>query len=550
MSARRRGVSLAAVQQRNERTSRRDARENQAWRASRLERLPRWWSRHVEREHERRGGLASADANRWLLDATEGARGKLALGMSDDDLRRMAAAMARDCAALSGRRSGRIEDVPHIYARLAAVARDYGVEPPPTGDWPACARLMCSQWWLRALRRALGRKCEGAAVRAGVVRRGLWPYVSQDGVERRAGQRRRAAASIEGAALVDLESAEEVSLQAAVESSVANPANRRSEMMVRIRGADELAEIDAHAVEFWTLTAPSRYHAQRVTGATAEANPRYCGAAPGEAQAYLRGVWARARAAWKRRALDVYGLRTAEPHHDGCPHWHIVIYGPARDVRYARRLLRVYALQADGDEPGARAARFRAMPLRGGQAGASYAAKYIAKNIDGAHLETERDSETGRKIPESARRVDAWKGVWGIRQFQFFGLPCVTIWRILRKLKDAVAGDKTPLERARRAADDGDWCGYCRAMRAGSIRLLREASNRLTRYGDKAADAIIGLADGGRRAWLDKKRWVLVWGRAAKKAALERAKAHSRASWMNTGLGFVVPWSGVNNCTP
>lgn len=146
------------------------------------------------------------------------------------------------------------------------------------------------------------------------------------------------------------------------------------------------------------MTAPSRFHAQRVLGATAEANPAYSGESPKEAQRHLSQVWAAARAAWARRGLQVYGLRTAEPHHDGCPHWHLVVYGEARALRYARRLLRVYALRVDGAEVGARKVRFKAMALSGGSAGASYAAKYIAKNEDVEPVADKPDADTDEGV--------------------------------------------------------------------------------------------------------------------------------------------------------
>jgi hypothetical protein len=155
--------------------------------------------------------------------------------------------------------------------------------------------------------------------------------------------------------------------------------------MVRIKGCDAIATENGDACEFWTLTAPSEYHAQRMAGKVAEVNPAYAGHSPRDGQRYLCRLWAQARAAWKRRGLRVFGLRTAEPHHDGCPHWHLIVYGPARDLRFARRLLRVYALRRGADDPGARAHRFTAMKLAGGAAGAAYAAKYIAKNINGSY---------------------------------------------------------------------------------------------------------------------------------------------------------------------
>ena len=549
MSARK-AINRALVVRALEVTAHQEAERERRWLCERLEMLPHYWSRYVQAEHARRGGLAAADANRYVLSVTDEAGGRLPLAVRDDELRSMAARMARDCLLLAGWHGG----VPSlaVFWRCADVARRVGVEPPKVcfdDPRPALRRLACSRWWLRALRRAAARRCEAAAVRGGLVRRGLWPYVSQDQLGRRASQKKKNEKAVEAAALVDLDSSEEIALQEVVAGSLANPENRRAEMMVRIRGADELAEIEGHRVEFWTITAPSRYHAQRVTGATAEPNPAYDGKTPREGQAYICSVWAKARAAWARRGLRVYGLRTAEPHHDGCPHWHVVVYGPGRDLRYARRLLRVYALRVDGDEPGARRNRFKAMPLQGGKAGASYAAKYIAKNIDGGGMDGQRDAETGRKVSESARRVDAWAAAWGIRQFQFFGFPAVGVWRALRRLREPVAAVATALERARAAADEADWCGFCRAMAAGAVRLMREPAQRMTAYGDRAADIVIGVMEGGRRALLGRKRWAICWGEKEKRAAVGRAKTAKNPGWVEVGMGFVFPWSGVNNCT-
>lgn len=541
------GRPLPLVQAAVEAVAYQEIERGRRWLQGRIEKLPFYWSRYVMAEHVRRGGLDAAEANRYVLDVTDEAGGRLPYAVRDDELKRMAASMARDCLLIAGwHGSG---DPLKTFWRCAEVAKRIGVEPPciyMDNPLPAIRRLMCARWWVRALRRVAARRCEGAAIRGALVRRGLWPYVSQDQLERRGEQKKRNAAACDEAALVDLDSGDEVKLADVVRGSLANPENRRAEMMVRIRGADELADIYDYKVEFWTLTAPSQFHAQRVTGATAEPNPAYSGKTPREAQAYLCSVWAASRAAWARRGLKVCGLRTAEPHHDGCPHWHLVVYGAARDLRYARRLLRVYALRMDGDEAGARKARFKVMPLSGGKAGASYAAKYISKNIDGGGMDGQRDGETGRKVSETARRVDAWAAAWGIRQFQFFGFPPVGVWRALRRMREPVADAGAAIERARGAADGADWCEFCVVMEGAGIKLMREASEKLTVYGDKAAARVVGVMEGGRRALLSLKRWVLCWGEAGKREALKKASA---PGWVASGLGFDLPWSGVNNCT-
>ena len=248
MSARKR-MPLAIQRRAIEAAAWQEAERERRWLQDCLSALPHYGSRHVQAEHARRGGLEVAAANRYVLEVTSGARGRLPLAVSDDALRSMAAAMARDCLMMAGWHGGTAGPLRTYYA-CADVARRLGVEPPMCGDdpLPAVRRLACARWWLRALRRAAARKCEGAAIRGGLVRRGLWPYVSQDQVGRRAVQKRRNARAVEDAALVDGDTADEVELRAVVDASLANPANRRAEMMVRIRGADEFADIGGHRV--------------------------------------------------------------------------------------------------------------------------------------------------------------------------------------------------------------------------------------------------------------------------------------------------------------
>ena len=218
----------------------------------------------------------------------------------------------------------------------------------------------------------------------------------------------------------------------------------------------------------WTITCPSRFHAQVTKGNISESNPKYDGSTPRDAQIHLRAVWARARAAWDRRGLQVAGLRTAEPHHDGCPHWHLIAYGPAGDLAMARDLLRAYALQDAPDEPGAQVRRFVHLASDGN--GAAYAAKYIAKNIDGANLGADRDNETGRKLSSMAERVTAWASAWRIRQFQTWGMPGVTAWRALRRVAESVPS--AVLESARLAADAGGWFGDWSAVGWDGLTVL------------------------------------------------------------------------------
>ncbi len=84
----------------------------------------------------------------------------------------------------------------------------------------------------------------------------------------------------------------------------------------------------------------------------------------------------------------------------------------------------------------------------------------ICKNINGSHLET---GVYGEDPIEAAQRIDTWRSIWGIRQFQFIGGASVTVWRELRRLsKDKNQPEE--FENIRQAADDGNWCKYNELM--------------------------------------------------------------------------------------
>lgn len=509
----------------------REWREKQAERRKLLSLLPWHWEKHVDSELERLGGVESAAAWGWFQGVTAAAVSRIPLSASDDDLRRLAKAAAADGEGIAG--MAEVRGGAALRGLLVQHCERWGIAGPAVHveDGPAIRRMLCGRWWLRRLRRAHGRRCDGAAIAAGVVRRGLWPYASQDCVERRTAQRRRNARALDKAVVECETTGESLKLADVVEGSIANPEVKRSELMVRIKGCDAIAYENGDACEFWTLTTPSRMHSQRVTGAVSDANPAFDGTTPREAQSYLCKVWARARAAWKRRGLRVFGLRTAEPHHDGTPHWHLIAYGPRRDLRFARRLLRVYALRDSAAEPGAKKHRFKAMEAKAGTRGAAYAAKYVSKNINGKGMTDDIDHHSGKSVKDTVSRVDAWAACWGIRQFQFFGCPPISVWRVLRRLRGPVAVVGSMLERARCCADDSDFAGYWNAAIRGGLSLIYRAAEQLTAYGDAAAARIVGVAEGaGRRALLPEKKWVIRWGGGS-------------------GVAFDLPWSCVNNCT-
>ena len=509
-------------------------------------------------------------------DASEGELRELARRRADLMLDRVAA--LREPVTLEWLNA----EVTALEARPLA---PYDCNGAPLADQLAAnVKRVCSvHWWARNVRRAATRKREAREQAQGRISVRTAPYVSDETAGRYVRQQARNFAILER---TEIESAdgELVTLAAAMQASTANPAIRRGELMTRIRGAEEWAAARGMVGLFTTNTAPSRFHATHHKGGR---NHRYTGDefpagagnygppqdnGPRAAQGWLCKTWARCRPALQRAGVQFFGFRVAEPHHDGCPHWHMLLFVDREQVDALRSTMRAYWLADHPDEPGASIHRFKAVeidPSKGDAAG--YVAKYIAKNIDdtglGVHLDEaegeqiEIDTQSGNK----ARRVLAWASAWGIRQFQAIGQPPVTVWRELRRVDTpAVQGASKPMQQAHEAVNrDGErracWRAYMEAQggamkgRAQRLKLATEHERREGLYGDTEAERIVGVIDvrrpgeivlSKRKAWKPRGTWT----DSGRDSALRGASGAVR-DWLFARPKAAQPWTRVNNCT-
>ena len=439
------------------------------WRAEKLGYLPPQWRKSVAALHvEKLGRDGEFAGNTWLRELADSVRrsGGLPLDASDTEIR----AYARDLAASADEvlTACPIKTWQGVRDALSGWARSRGVTPP--GDDVECEgavlRLLDADWWVRQLRKAHGRRIETHAIELGYVHRRAGCYVSDVNVNRRRDQRRRNAKLMRDTELEN-QFGDRYTLEALSDLTTANPRIRRGELMTRIAGSEVVARDMGHAAEFVTVTCPSCYHA--VLSRSGDRNPKYQpGLTPRDAQAHLVKAWSLCRSALNRRGIFPYGFRIAEPHHDGCPHWHMILFMSPDHVEEFRRLVRKYFLERhQPNEPGARKNRCKFVaidPAKGSAAG--YVAKYVAKNIDGMGIETDL---LGNDAIVTAERVDAWASTWGIRQFQPVGGAPVGAWRELRRLTEA---ERLPdaAEACRVAADAGDWGAYLMAQGGPVVR--------------------------------------------------------------------------------
>lgn len=498
-------------------------RHNGRWRADRIAHLSRGakaWARRGAREADAAGGyiagnrlvaavsreLRSAvtayDEDELDAKAEAGARlcAALLVGASDDKDRPAPAGTPEEIRAEVARRRAEWLDSACRYATSRGLVLPAGASVTADG---LRARLSDAGWWRRRLRALYGRAAESAFRDLGRVHRHADPYITDDGLRRYFEQRARTARFLGSSDVACEQTGELFPLADIAAKSLACESIRRGELAARSRGLEEHARAEGHSWAFFTLTAPSAFHPR--LAASGAPNPAYQRSTVREARDHLQRLWSRVRAKSKRLGLKFYGIRVAEPHHDGTPHWHLMMFGPARDLAALWECIQGYWYSTHREEltsPAAyeaRAQRKLPDPAKG-ESATGYLLKYIAKGIDGHRLDGDDPEETDLTGSEASARVVAWARLHGIRQFQQIGGPRVGIYRELRRLREPVA--EPALEAARLAADSGDFAAYWRA--SAGLALDKDAPRtvdrhgrrvlRLTRWGEVPADRAIGVS--------------------------------------------------------
>lgn len=441
-------------------------------------------------------------------------------------------------------------------------ARDYAEKQGviPADDLP---RLSCPIWWNRQMVTTIERQIERAAVRLGVVSRQSQLYVSDEILNRLTSRKRRSALVLSQMVAVS-DQGDELNMLDVLQKSIANPEVRRAELMVRLAGFEQYALKQGHQAKFFTVTCPSKFHATLSDG---KPNKRYQPKvdifgeeyenSPRAAQKYLTTIWARVRAAHARRKYtQCYGFRVAEPHHDGCPHWHIILFGEQKSLDAFDIILRNHAIKEDGDELRTDiSARYKVEKIDYSKGSAvSYVAKYISKNIDGYQVgeDFEAEGRNDASAVTTAERVRAWASVWGIRQFQQIGGAPVGVWRELRRVDQKIE-DSDKMELARVAADLSDWMAY-QVVQGGAeakrsdmpLRTFSEEFDLSTgevntnRY-DEIVSIVKGLEESGvYQLRTRNKNWSIQFKQGFNFESLPGAAGQG---------GVADPWTCVNNCT-
>lgn len=490
--------------------------------ASKLSKIPTDFHHTILAEYADRSAHGpNPGANIWLresIDQTFASAG-LPLTAGDDEISHYADKKAKTIKELLA--SQTITTPESVTLLIEQICLNSGINPPHQAALLSKIQRACdAKWWRKRLRKQLMQAREAGAIKMGLVHSMKGLYVSNFALDRQRQSDKRSREWLQAFEMVN-ECGEAISLDDIFESGVSNPKNRFVEMVTRIKGFEAYSLQLGLVALFTTTTCPSRMHARHK--ATGKPNAKYDGTSPKEAHKYLCGQWAKTRAAFKREGIDPMFVRISEPQHDGTPHWHMLIFVRPEHKARLIEIMRHYALEHDGDERGAKKARFEVEeidPKKGSAVG--YVIKYIAKNISGQGVGLDYESN-GEDAASTVERVTTWARLWGIRQFQFSEHCPVTISRELRKIRQMPAIEA--MQPHWKACDQGEFHGFIKAMAIAPMTLVTE-QQKSTRYPDEEIEVILGVELNGERLETRLHTWVL-------------RKKDSSAG----------PWTCVNNCT-
>ncbi|MCN8695366.1 replication endonuclease, partial [Escherichia coli] len=467
------------------------------------------------------------------------------------------------------------------YQSLAHMALKLGITPP---CWPsleirpdrrtapnpervpgAVMRLSCATWWNSQLRHLRDIWREELLRAAGLVSRKTSVYISHEALLDWREKRQRTRDFLK-AWDIENEEGERFSLEDIYWAGLSNPRNRRNEMMTCARGMEQVAEARGDVAFFVTVTAPSRFHSVNDDGSL---NPKYCGATVRDASDYLvYRFFAAVRRAIDKAGLGWYGVRTVEPHHDGTPHWHMLVFTSQENEARITEIMRNAAIREDraelGDDISPRFKCEKIDPAKGTPT--SYIATYIGKNLDasafmGNDPKTGKpyvDKESGKTMAETVENAIGWAGLHRIHQFQFFGIPPRQVWRELRSLAGQMARNPTAPQRLDHddidailaAADVGCFATYI--TRQGGVLIPRntylvrtayETAEEANDYGE-FPQRIYGICAPslGERYTIctHPDEWKLVRRKPENEDRTDEG--------FDVGGGFAAPWTRGNNC--
>lgn len=404
------------------------------------------------------------------------------------------------------------KDATGQYRALSNYCKESGITHPEPNDHKGGSRtkegcikrMLDKNWWRRQIRKKITQERECIAVKLGLVNKKKDIYCSREARYDNIAQHERNDRMLKN--LMATDGTVSISLADVAKSTVSNPEVRYAELMTRLNGFEQMLKKAGQETIFVTVTCPSRMHS--VLSKTSRTNPKYDGTTPAEAHQYLQKTWEKTRAKLNRKEIPLEGYRIAEPHHDGCPHWHLALATDPHKKNELIEIIQDYFTQTDPNEKGIE----NRVKVEFVRSIAGYLSKYISKNIDGKHVDTDFH---GHNAKEGAINVRAWASLWNIRQFQPIGGASVTTYRELRRIRNPkeVPSDMLNIWQA---ADAGNWAeyetlqgGFNTSKSTHKVKLEKAWNDKLNRFGEATGNVIIGLVTGSQFLDSRPKIWTI-----------------------------------------
>lgn len=288
-------------------------------------------------------------------------------------------------------------------------------------------------------------------------------------------------------------------------------ARRFAELYTIMKGVEKAATAAGLDWSAWTLTAPPEFHPSPAAGKCSWDDKTD----PHGAHRHIADKWEILRAALWKQGIRLSGLRVTEPHKDGCAHWHMAIfYRPEIAKSIREEIRKLWPTEA--------AAWERIGDSNQGSF-ASYMFKYLSKTLN------HTDIPGAEALGHAARGADAWRSAWGIRGYQFFGVPRLRLWRSLRKQAEAptcddIAGLWRPARRGDAAAFIARQGGLAAALARGEKGGDRYSCKTIVDDRDTQQEVVWdNVADEQAAVLPPHLKWTLVFERDDGKPASKQA---------------------------
>jgi hypothetical protein len=281
-------------------------------------------------------------------------------------------------------------------------------------------------------------------------------YVSPDGMRDRQEQKKDLLNFLANSYLYDTLTGELVTMA----DSTQMQERTQARLLNRVNGVQDYADTMGLKAFFVTLTVPARMHSNPTAGKCS-----WNGTTPKESQKWIAERWAKVQRKIQKAKIDWIYLRSVEPHKDGTPHWHLVLWTKSKNMTRIESQFRKY-WPAENRHGMKIEAATKSAP--------AYIWKYILKNTGGNPGEE-----------SSAARVDAWRSMWRIYAFRFGGtlLPTGAIGQFdeLRRAENRPTDPTTgKLWDAAQAGKFGDFLGICKGEKKMSYLMIP----KINKYGE------------------------------------------------------------------